>query len=179
MSAQGMPKPRSASEAAPCSDRAPHAHAGVPGQAWLDAVTAAVGRSTNRMTAQRRAVLRWIAASEAPFTAESLTAELTPGLTSGSRATIYRLLSWLREEGWLARVHSSDRTHALARQLPGHHQVICLGCGTTMVIGGCNLTPVISPSLQGTGFTVESHLLEVYGWCRPCVGTRPGAPLAV
>ena len=172
MSAHGI------AHAAPaCSDRAPHAHAGVPGGPWLDAVTDAVGRSTHRMTAQRMTVLRWIAASDAPFTAESLTAELTPGLSSGSRATIYRLLSWLREEGWLARVHSSDRTHALARQLPGHHQVICLGCGTTMVIGGCNLAPVISPSLQGTGFTVESHLLEVYGWCRPCAGARSAGHL--
>ena len=30
----------------------------------------------------------------------------------------------------------------------------------------------ISPTLHGTGFTVESHLLEVYGWCEPCAGTR-------
>jgi len=155
-----------------CSDRAPHAHAGVPGPAWLDAVTDAVGRSSSRMTAQRRVVLRRIASSAAPFTAESLTAELTPELTSGSRATIYRLLSWLREEGWLARVHHSQRTHALVRQLPGHYQAICLGCGTTMVIGGFDLTPVISPTLTGTGFSVESHLLEIHGWCRPCAGSR-------
>ena len=163
--------------AAPCSDRAPHSHAGVAGPAWLDAVTDAVGRSTSRMTAQRRAVLRWIAHSEAPFTAESLTAELGPTEVGGSRATIYRLLSWLREEGWLARVHHSDRTHALVRQLPGHYQVICLGCGTTMVIGGCDLGPVISPTLQGTGFAVERHLLEVYGWCRPCAGARSAGHL--
>ena len=101
--------------AAPCSDRAPHAHAGVPGGAWLDAVTDAVGCSTHRMTAQRRSVLRWIAGSDVPFTAESLAAELTPALSSGSRATIYRLLSWLREEGWLARVHSSDRSQESRR----------------------------------------------------------------
>ena len=172
MSAYPTSKAQQQGDTAPCSDLAPHAHAGVPGQAWLDAVTDAVGRSTNRMTAQRRSVLRWIAGSDAPFTAESLTAELTSELTTGSRATIYRLLAWLREEGWLARVHRSDRTHALVRQLPGHCQVICLGCGTTMVIGGFDLTPVLSPTLHGTGFTVESHLLEVYGWCRPCAGTR-------
>lgn len=167
----------------PCSDRSPHAHAGVAGPAWLETVTDAVSRSSNRMTAQRRAVLRWIAQSDAPFTAESLTAELTPSETSGSRATIYRLLSWLRDEGWLARVHHSDRTHALVRQLPGHYQVICLGCSLTMVIGGCDLTPVTSPTLQGTGFTVQSHLLEVYGWCTGCSsasapGGTPGAARA-
>lgn len=159
----------------PCTDPTPHAHAGVAGPAWLDAVTDAVGRSSHRMTAQRRAVLRWIAAGAAPFTAESITAELTLEQADLSRATIYRLLSWLREEGWLARVHHSERTHALVRQLPGHYQVICLGCGSTMVIGGCDLTPVVAPSLDGTGFLVERHLLEVYGWCTRCFsGSAPG-----
>ena len=160
-----------------CGSRSPHAHAGVPGRTWLLAVTDALQTSGSRLTSPRRAVLHWIAASETPFTAETLTQELAPELATGSRATIYRLLSWLRTEGWLARTHRSDRVHALIRQLPGHHQAICLGCGSTLLIGGCDLAPVVSPSLAGTGFTVAGHLLEVYGWCAPCSTT--GRPHAV
>ena len=155
-----------------CGSRSPHAHAGVPGRTWLVTVTEALQASGNRLTSPRRAVLHWIAASETPFTAETLTHELAPELATGSRATIYRLLSWLRNEGWLARTHRSDRVHALIRQLPGHHQAICLGCGSTLLIGGCDLAPVVSPSLDGTGFTVAGHLLEVYGWCGPCTSAE-------
>jgi Fur family ferric uptake transcriptional regulator len=149
----------------------------VPGGPWLKAVTEALQAAGNRLTSPRRAVLRWIAESSAPFTAETLTHELAPQLATGSRATIYRLLQWLRVEGWLARIHNSDRTHALVRQLPGHHQAICLGCGTTLLLGGCDLAPVVSPSLRDTGFTIESHLLEVYGWCGPCRDSRAQAPV--
>jgi Fe2+ or Zn2+ uptake regulation protein len=151
-----------------CPTPAPHVHQGVPGPAWIDAILGQLQRGGNRVTKPRMAVLHWIAARETPFSAEDVVAEIDQSLPSGSRATIYRFLLWLREQGWLARVHRTDRDHALVRQLPGHHQVVCTQCGDTLVIGGVGLTDVIDQSLAGTGFSVQSHQLEIYGRCRDC-----------
>lgn len=151
-----------------CPTPAPHAHHGVPGPAWTDAVLAQLRREGNRITQPRMAVLGWIGERELPFTAEHLVTELDSTLTTGSRATVYRFLLWMREQGWLARVHRTDRDNSLVRQLPGHHQAICLSCGDTLVIGGCDLSPLIGQSLTGTGFAVESAQLEIYGRCSDC-----------
>ena len=151
-----------------CQSTNPHAHHGVPGPAWIDATLTQLRSDKNRITQPRTAVLHWIAGRDAPFTAEEAVAEINLTHGSGSRATVYRFLLWLREQGWLARVHRTDRDHALVRQLPGHHQVVCISCGDTLVIGGCDLTPLIGQSLSGTGFAVEGHQLEIYGRCRSC-----------
>ena len=151
-----------------CTTLDPHAHHGVPGPEWMDAVLTQLRREGNRITQPRMAVLRWIGERELPFTAEHLVAELDSTLTTGSRATVYRFLLWMREQGWLARVHRTDRDNSLVRQLPGHHQAICLGCGDTLAIGGCDLSPLIGQSLTGTGFAVESAQLAIYGRCRDC-----------
>jgi Fe2+ or Zn2+ uptake regulation protein len=151
-----------------CRAADPHAHHGVPGPEWTEGVLGQLRRERNRVTQPRLAVLRWVAAREAPFSAEDVVAEIDLALPAGSRATVYRFLLWLREQGWLARVHRTDRDHALVRQLPGHHQVVCVSCGETLVIGGCDLTPLIGMTLSGTGFAVESHQLEIYGRFRSC-----------
>jgi Fe2+ or Zn2+ uptake regulation protein len=151
-----------------CTAASPHAHHGVPGPAWVEATLGQLRRDKYRVTQPRVAVLRWIGEREAPFTAEEVVAEIDRSLGAGSRATVYRFLFWLREQGWLARVHRTDRDHALVRQLPGHHQVVCVSCGDTLVIGGCDLTPLIGQSLSGTGFAVEGHQLEIYGRCASC-----------
>ena len=138
----------------------------MPGPDWIEAILASCGATRTAITQPRMAVLHWIAERDLPFTAEEVVAEIDQTLVRGSRATVYRFLFWLREQGWLARVHRTDRDHALVRQLPGHHQAVCMACGDTLVIGGCDLTPLIGQSLIGTGFAVESDQLEIYGRCR-------------
>jgi Fe2+ or Zn2+ uptake regulation protein len=140
----------------------------VPGGEWVEAILKQLRTEGNRITQPRIAVLTWIAARESPFSAEDAVSAIDDGLATGSRATIYRFLLWLRETGWLVRVHRTDRDHGLVRQLPGHHQAVCLQCGETLTVGGCDLTALISQSLKGTGFAVSGHQLQIYGTCRAC-----------
>jgi Fe2+ or Zn2+ uptake regulation protein len=153
-----------------CRSTAPHAHSYVAGPEWIDSILRSLRSGKNRVTQPRVAVLQWIADRDAPFTAEEAVAALDDSLSTGSRATIYRFLLWLREAGWLSRVHRNDRDHALVRQLPGHHQAVCLVCGDTLTIGGCDLSSLIGQSLLGTGFAVTGHNLEIFGTCQRCKG---------
>jgi Fur family ferric uptake transcriptional regulator len=147
----------------------PASYAVSSAQAWRAGVEQAFARAGLRSTAPRGAVIDWIAASTAPFTAETLVRALERDHGISSRATIYRTVEWLRSQGWIARVHSDDTQHTYSRLLPGHHHhVVCTQCGTTLIIGGCAIEQVLAPLLAPTGFHVQGHVLELYGVCRRC-----------
>lgn len=151
-----------------CGRHGPHHHAGVPATTWRRAVGVALLRGGQRLTEPRGVVLDWIAGAEVPFTPEGLVADLPGGPAGGSRATAYRLLDWLRSGGWVGRVRLEAGYPAYCRTLPGHHQAVCLGCGMTLLIGGCDIAASLAPTLTGAGFVIEEYGLELYGRCADC-----------
>lgn len=87
---------------------------------------------------------------------------------------IYRLLEVLRAAGWITRVQSYGEQHTYARLLPGHHHsLICTQCGTTLVIGGCDIEDALAPTIAQTDFEVHGHLLEHYGLGGRCRLKQP------
>lgn len=152
-----------------CDDIQPHYHGLAVGEEWLRHVEQALRTSGQRQTVPRRAILAWIAAAQAPFSAESLVRELEANHGISSRATIYRLLDWLRANDWIERIYSDGEQHTYARLLPGHHHhVVCTQCGTTLVVGGCDVEALFTPLLRTLGFEVYSHSLTLHGLCRSC-----------
>jgi len=153
----------------PCEHKQPHTHTTPSAEEWRAGVERAFALAGHRATAPRGAVVDWIAASTAPFTAETLVRALERDYGISSRATIYRTVEWLRSRRWIARVHSDDTQHAYTRLLPGHHHnAVCTQCGTTLLIGGCAIEQVLAPLLAPTGFQVQGHVLELYGVCEQC-----------
>lgn len=136
---------------------------------WLAGVEQALSGAGHRATLSRHAVLAWIAAAPAPFTAEMLVAELAAQRGMSSRPTIYRTIDWLRSSGWIARVQGDGPEHAYARLRPGHyHHAVCTGCGLTLVFAGCDALVGVVATLEQHGFVVHGHRLEVYGRCARC-----------
>jgi Fe2+ or Zn2+ uptake regulation protein len=74
------------------------------------------------------------------------------------------------------RVHRADGCHAYFPASPGHsHAVICSGCGrATEFSGGDDVRPLIERVEEATGFTVDSHLLQLSGLCPDCQGSGDG-----
>jgi Fur family ferric uptake transcriptional regulator len=149
------------------------AHDPIIDQAWHDRVLAAMQAAGFRSTLPRRALIRWIAATSEPFHAETLVAAMEAQRGISSRATTYRLIDWLRINGWLARV-LSDPTHPrYARREPGHvHHVVCTACGLTLPLHTCNVESLVEHALGGLEFTVQGHVLEIFGVCGSCVPPR-------
>lgn len=159
---------------ASCGIAKPHHHTAVPGDVWHARAREALVRDGYRLTMSRKAVLHQIAATPAPFTAEQLVVALHEGAAGGgSRPTVYRLVHWLRTNGWLARVYLDSPHSGYTRQLPGHDNVVCVSCGDTLLIGGWNLEALLAPSLIGTGFEVQGHVMELYGRCGTCRRDHP------
>lgn len=144
-------------------------HATLTAEEWLAGVARALQAAGYRNTVPRRAIVAWIAHLTMPFTAETLVDDLEQQQGISSRATIYRLVDWLRAEGWIARLHSDAVEHTYARMLPGHHHhAVCTGCGSTLIIDGCQIEVWLALLVAETTFEVRGHVLELYGLCGSC-----------
>ncbi|HAA94643.1 MAG: transcriptional repressor [SAR202 cluster bacterium] len=118
-----------------------------------------------RSTMPRRAVAQAIANQDKHFTAEDLREQL-PSL---GRATIFRSLKLLVETGVLCRVllEDGDLHYQLSHQ-GHHHHLLCVECGASQDLLGCDIEAVLKQTSASHGFELSGHWLEVYGRCRSC-----------
>lgn len=135
---------------------------------WRTEVERALRASKQRVTEQRLDVLDWIARAGGPFTAETLVAEMEAQHGS-SRATIYRMLEWLRSNGWIARVHSDPFQSSYICLVPGlAGKVVCSCCGTTVLFDTGDITHAITTLVAALDFEMHGHVLELRGLCARC-----------
>jgi len=83
--------------------------------------------------------------------------------------TVYRTLQVLSELGFVRRVHLEEGCEAFAssRDREGHY-LVCQGCHRVVEFPCTGLTGLIAQTARRTGFAVESHLLELVGFCPAC-----------
>jgi Fe2+ or Zn2+ uptake regulation protein len=159
-----------------CGVEGPHAHDEVAGREWVARASNDLVAEGQRLTASRRAVLDRIAQAATPFSTEQLSAEIAAANGTGSRSTVYRLVGWLRERGWLARAGGEHAEQTLLfRQFPDHYPATCTRCGGHVLIGGLDLARVVAADCSASSFTVEGIRLELFGRCGVCA---PGVPPA-
>jgi len=122
-----------------------------------------------RLTGPRRKAAALIAAQQGHFTAADLIdAARRKRLTLG-RATIFRLLDALTEQGVVERVDLPNGQHAyVACETAHHHHIVCVVCGATEKVADCGIKRVTAEAARRTGFEVESHRLELFGRCPAC-----------
>jgi Fe2+ or Zn2+ uptake regulation protein len=130
-----------------------------------------------RLTAPRRAVLAAVLRRNRPFTAEQLVAELKNDQPGLGRATVYRTLEILASVDVLTRILQPGGHPAYVVGSPGHrHHLVCSGCGATVAFTACPLDDLTRALARDTEFTIQGHLLEVFGICPTCQIDDPGAP---
>lgn len=93
-----------------------------------------------------------------------------PGL---GLTTVYRTLELLHDLGYLRRVHLEEGCggYAYVGEKGGHH-LVCESCHRVVDFPCTGLSELIEETERGTGFTVESHLLELVGLCPDCRSAR-------
>ena len=126
-----------------------------------------------RSTAPRRSVVRAVAEQERHFTADGLYRQL-PSL---GRATIFRSLKIMVETGVLCRVLLEDGDlHYQLSHRGHHHHLLCVECGASQDLLGCDIEDVLARTSARHGFEINGHWLEVYGKCQGCAQkeTVPG-----
>jgi Fur family ferric uptake transcriptional regulator len=123
-----------------------------------------------KLTPQRHVVLKVIAASQGHLTPEEIYNEVRQESPGIGLVTVYRTLDLLLELDLLCQLHTGDRSRSYIMKRPTehHHHLVCSGCGKTVDFSDCNLHKLEDRLTKDTGFTIDGHLLEIYGRCRDC-----------
>ena len=126
---------------------------------------ATLGERGYRSTGPRRAVAQAVASKKRHFTAEALHQELA----FLGRATVYRSLKILVDTGVLCRVLLEDgELHYQLSHRGHHHHLLCVECGTSQDLLGCDIEDLLTQTSANHGFELSGHWLEVYGRCKHC-----------
>ncbi len=123
-----------------------------------------------KLTPQRRAVIAALLAC-APFpTAQDIHRHVKETAPDVSLDTVYRNLTLLCRLGIVSQVSLPGHGGHVFEIVAGnhHHHLICLACGRAECIDYCPVVPHDLAQAKERGFTVVSHSLEFYGYCRTC-----------
>jgi Fur family transcriptional regulator, ferric uptake regulator len=123
-----------------------------------------------KLTPQRHALLKVFASHHDHLSPDELFRITRQEYPDIGRVTIYRTLELLNKLNLVCRVHAQDgcRSYMMKRPTEHHHHLVCTGCGRAVDFTDCDLSNLEKSLAEKTGFTIEGHLLELYGKCQDC-----------
>ena len=126
--------------------------------------------SSARATAPRRALAQLVSERRGHFTAADLLADADTRKIKIGRATVFRTLDLLAEQGALERLDLPNGEHAYVACAPQdhHHHVVCRNCGASAEVDDNGLQAVVRQIGAQSGYRIEDHRLELYGLCPTC-----------
>ncbi|EFA22557.1 Fur family transcriptional regulator [Bifidobacterium gallicum] len=121
-----------------------------------------------RRTKQRDAIVQQLQGNSRFISAQELHDQLVEAGQTIGLATVYRQLNDLVESGDVDSVQlAGEQLFRLCQSEEHHHHIICTRCGRTVQIEPPS-EAWLQTIAQRTGYTVESHTLEVFGLCPEC-----------
>jgi Fur family transcriptional regulator, peroxide stress response regulator len=123
-----------------------------------------------RITPQRLAVLKVLAASVGHPTVEMIYEKVRIQFPTTSLATIYKTVSLLREINEVLELGFADGGNRYdgSRPFP-HPQVTCTKCKKIIDPDLSSLTDMTKEVAEETGFEILTHRLDFFGICRECL----------
>lgn len=122
-----------------------------------------------RMTPQRLALIRLIAASEGHPDAARLFATVKEHHPTMSLATVYKTLELLKDLNEVIEIDLHDVSHYDGNKPYPHPHIICTNC--QKIIDGEmdeSVAKLVSEVEQNTKFKIQRHQLNFYGLCAEC-----------
>jgi Fur family ferric uptake transcriptional regulator len=139
-----------------------------PDDAPLEVFEGFLRRRGLRMTAQRRAMVASVLATEGHFTAEDAHDRIRADGERVSLATVYRALSLLEEAGVLEGHDFADGQRRYERALTREHHdhLICIDCRAVVEFQNPAIEDLQDQVLAEEGFTMVHHALTIFASCR-------------
>ncbi len=121
-----------------------------------------------RSTAPRLAIIQLLEMKQAGFTAEEISEELP----SVGRATVYRTIKLLLEEGVICKLALMDGApkYSLSRN-EHHHHTVCVKCGTVGEFRAATVERLLRAVGSDIPGEVVGHRMEFYINCHQCQAT--------
>ncbi len=142
---------------------------------------ACVRASGLKLTPQRMAIVRELAADPTHPTAQELFERLRPALPTMSFATVYNTLDALAAAGLCASLSLSPGPARFDPNMQPHHHAVCDRCGLVRDVLWDEGDPdpaqaADGPSRHPPGFQIRAVELTYRGLCAACAGLAPETP---
>jgi len=122
-----------------------------------------------RITPQRLAVLRILAASKGHPSVEEIYQEVKIEFPTTSLATVYKTISLLKELNEVLELGFPDGSNRYDGNKPfPHPHVICTKCKKITDPDTISLDDLSEEMSQKTGYRIFSHRLDFFGLCPDC-----------
>jgi len=146
----------------------------VAGAAYVDRMLMRLRAAGLKMTPQRMAIVRQIAADDSHPSAQELFDRLKPSSPSMSFATVYNTLAALCDAGLVASLSLAPGPTRFDPNMRPHDHAVCDGCGAVRDVAG-ETAPLPSASagssssaMSAIGFEVRSVERILRGLCVDC-----------
>ncbi len=123
-----------------------------------------------RLTKPRQVVMTILERATVPLSPQAIHQHAIENQADIGLVSVYRTLELLTTMGLVRRVHGQDSCEGYVLASPGHHHhLVCRTCDRAVEFTGTdNLIPLLEQLQHETGFTVDEHLLQLYGLCPDC-----------
>jgi len=119
-----------------------------------------------RSTRQRRTIRDVVERAGRPLSTDEILAGAQQSVPSLGKATVYRSIRALLDEGWLTPVDMPGRSPLYERSgKDHHHHFACLVCKRVYELDGC--ASEVRAELPA-GFVSSGHDVTIYGTCAAC-----------
>jgi len=122
-----------------------------------------------RITPQRLAVLKVLAASDGHPSVEQIYDTVRTQFPTTSIATIYKTVALLRLENEVLEISFPDGSNRYDGNKPyPHPHLICTRCRKIVDPDLSSLEDMAKEVTQETGFQIHTHRVDFFGLCREC-----------
>ena len=121
-----------------------------------------------RVTPQRLAVYRALAADASHPTAESVYDRVRARMRALSFATVYRILEFLENEGLIRKVSTTRGITRFDANMVPHQHLVCRRCESMTDLDGESFGKLPFSAVAPAGFLVEEIDVRVVGLCATC-----------
>jgi Fur family transcriptional regulator, peroxide stress response regulator len=141
----------------------------VPAQQRLDQMLAKLRDRDFRITPQRLAVLKVLAASDGHPSVERIYDTVRAQFPTTSIATIYKTVALLKQENEVLEISFPDGSNRYDGNKPyPHPHLICTRCKKIVDPDLSSLEDLAKEVTEETGFQITTHRIDFFGLCREC-----------
>jgi Fur family peroxide stress response transcriptional regulator len=138
-------------------------------QTRLDEMVTSLKEQGHRLTPQRMAVLKILAADEGHPSVEQVYERVKVDFPMTSLATIYKTVTLLKEMGEVLELGFSDDSNRYDGHKPyPHPHLICIKCKNIVDPQVAALSELHQEVAQSTNYRILSHRLDFFGICPQC-----------
>jgi Fur family transcriptional regulator, peroxide stress response regulator len=144
-------------------------HPTVSAQQRLDQMLSKLKDHEFRITPQRLAVVKVLAASLGHPSVEKIYESVREKFPTTSIATIYKTVALLKQVNELIEIGFPDGSNRYDGNKPyPHPHVICTRCGKIIDPDLSSLEDMTREVAKETGFQIHTHRVDFFGLCREC-----------